>query len=297
MDVLRTRDDLARLDSLRGGRPLVLVPTMGALHEGHLSLVRLAAEIGPVVVSIFVNPTQFGPDEDLDAYPRNLDADLDLLRPLSVAAVFAPDAGQMYGGPGEVTVEPGRRAAGLCGASRPGHFRGVLTVVAKLFGLVRPEVAVFGRKDAQQCLVIDEMVRDLCFPVRLIDGATVREPDGLAMSSRNRYLDDGDRRRALCLQRALQKARGLIAAGERETGALEAAMAEELAVADGLDYAAVRSVPELETIERVEGRVLLAVAAQVGPARLIDNLVLEVGDRGVMETGLLQSAAHPEGKE
>ncbi len=297
MEVLRTRGDLARLDALRGDRPLVLVPTMGALHEGHLSLVRLAAGIGPVVVSIFVNPTQFGPHEDLAAYPRNLAGDLDLLRPLSVAAVFAPDADQIYGGGQEVTVEPGSRASGLCGASRPGHFRGVLTVVAKLFGLVRPDVAVFGRKDAQQCLVIDEMVRDLCFPVRLIDGATVREPDGLAMSSRNRYLDTGDRRRALCLRRALQQAKGLITAGEREARVLEAAMAEQLAAADDLDYAAVRSVPDLGTMERVAGRVLLAVAARVGPARLIDNLVLEVNEREITEAGLLQPAAHPEGKE
>ncbi len=297
MEVLRTRGELERLDALRGQGPLVLVPTMGALHEGHLSLVRLATKIGPVVVSIFVNPTQFGPEEDLAAYPRDLDRDLELLRPLEVDAVFAPDVDQVYGQPGEVTVEPGRRAGGLCGASRPGHFRGVLTVVAKLLGLVRPDVGVFGRKDAQQCLVIDQMVRDLCLPVRLIDGPTVREPDGLAMSSRNRYLTGRDRERALCLQQALRQARRLILAGERDPDVLEEAMGRELAAADRPDYAAIRSVPELRRLERVQGRVLLAVAAQVGPARLIDNLVLEVRDGKVSETGLLDTTRTADGKE
>ncbi|PIV80422.1 pantoate--beta-alanine ligase [bacterium CG17_big_fil_post_rev_8_21_14_2_50_64_8] len=285
--LLRTRAQLAGLDSLRGGRPLVLVPTMGALHEGHLSLVDCGSRLGPVVVSIFVNPTQFGPEEDLDAYPRDLAGDLALLEGRKVAAVFAPDVADMYGEAGEVSVAPGRRAAGLCGAARPDHFRGVLTVVAKLFGLVRPDVAVFGRKDAQQCLVIDQMVRDLCLPVRLIDAPTIRESDGLAMSSRNRYLQGSDRGRALCLRRALDRGRTLLTDGVRDGGKLEEAMAAELAAADRPDYAVVRTVPELAVPDVVAGRVLLAVAAQVGPARLIDNVVLDVAEDRVRESALL----------
>ncbi|MCB1183403.1 pantoate--beta-alanine ligase [bacterium] len=295
MDVLRTRGDLARLDALRGGRPLVLVPTMGALHEGHLSLVRLASGLGPVVVSIFVNPTQFGPGEDFAAYPRDLAADLDLLAPLAVAAVFAPDVETMYGRPGEVTIVPGSRAAGLCGGDRPGHFGGVLTVVAKLFGLVRPDVAVFGRKDAQQCLVIRQMVEDLHLPVRLIDGPTVREPDGLALSSRNRYLDAAARERALCLSRALGAGRALLAAGERERARIEGAMADVLAAADRVEYAEVRCVPELEAPAILPAAtLLLAVAARVGPARLIDNEVWDLRD-GTMRPGVLLGAADPAG--
>jgi pantoate--beta-alanine ligase len=285
--LLRTRTELAQLDALRGDRPLVLVPTMGALHEGHLSLVRRGRELGPVVVSIFVNPTQFGPGEDLSAYPRDLDGDLDMLRGEAAAGVFAPDVSEVYGGPDEVTVQPGGRARGLCGEKRPGHFAGVLTVVAKLFGMVRPDVAVFGRKDAQQCLVIDQMVRDLCLPVKLIDAPTVREADGLAMSSRNRYLQGEDRRRALCLRRALDRGRDLLAAGERDRAAVEAAMLAELAASDAPDYAVLRTVPDLDAPDQAAGRVLLAVAAKVGPARLIDNHALRVSDGGVDDDCLL----------
>ncbi len=214
--VLRTARDLRALDRLRGERPLVLVPTMGALHAGHLELARRGAQLGPVVVSIFVNPTQFGPGEDFAQYPRNLGQDLALLEPCGVSAVFTPPVEAMYGREVGVTVQPGPRAAGLCGASRPGHFAGVLTVVAKLFNLVRPDVAIFGRKDAQQCLVIAEMVDDLKFPVRLLDHPTVREADGLAMSSRNAYLGGDDRARALCLSQALVAAQVALEGGERE---------------------------------------------------------------------------------
>ncbi len=286
MELLRQRADLQRLEPLRR-RGLALVPTMGALHEGHLSLVRRAAQEGPVVVSIFVNPTQFGPGEDFERYPRDLDADLALLEPLDVAAVYAPPVEDLYPAGTGVTVQPGPRAGCLCGARRPGHFAGVLTVVGKLLNLVRPAVAVFGRKDAQQCLVIDEMVRDLAFPVRLIDAPTVREPDGLALSSRNRYLDGEQRRRALCLWRALEAARRLLEEGERRVDAIEATLALHLADADAVDYAEVRTVPELERPETIAGRVLLAVAAHVGPARLIDNLSLVVEDDGVRESPLL----------
>jgi len=287
MDFCRTSTELAGLKSLRGDKPLVLVPTMGALHEGHLSLVRLGRKLGPVVVSIFVNPTQFGEGEDFDAYPREMDADLSMLESLGVEAVFAPGMSEMYGDDGEVTILPGRRAMGLCGGDRPGHFIGVLTVVAKLFGAVRPDVAVFGRKDAQQCLVIAQMVEDLKMAVRLIDGPTVRESDGLALSSRNRYLDTEQRDQALCLFRALTAGRELLAAGERGRDAVVAAMLRELAAVDKVEYAEVRRVPGLENGTEVRGRVVLAVAAKVGPARLIDNFALEVTDNGVADGFLL----------
>jgi len=287
MKVLRTRADLGQLDDLRGARPLVLVPTMGALHEGHLSLVRRGAALGPVVVSIFVNPTQFGPGEDYGAYPRDLPRDLELLAPAAPAAVFAPEVETVYGAPGGVTIQPGRRAAGLCGAGRPGHFAGVLTVVARLFGLVRPGVAVFGRKDAQQCLVIDEMVQDLMLPVRLVDAPTVREADGLAMSSRNRYLGPQDRRRAVCLSRALGRARNPVGEGERSAAAVVAAMLADLEEADRVEYAAVRRIADWSEPERLTGRTLFAVAARVGPARLIDNLVMDVTPGGAAECPLL----------
>ena len=285
--VLRSAADLGRLDSLRGERPLVLVPTMGALHEGHLSLVRRAADLGPVVVSIFVNPTQFGPNEDFAAYPRELARDLELLEPLAPAAIFAPETATVYPSSDGVTIRPGRRATGLCGAGRPDHFAGVLTVVAKLFGLVRPDLAVFGRKDAQQCLVIAEMVRDLMLPVRLLDAPTVREPDGLAMSSRNRYLDAAARARALCLSRALAAARALIDGGERAAPVVIAAMDEHLRTADSAEYAAIRRLDDWSEPQQLGGRVLLAVAARVEPARLIDNLVLDITGEGARECSLL----------
>jgi pantoate--beta-alanine ligase len=288
--VLRTARELRALQHLPGGRPLVFVPTMGALHEGHLALARRGAELGEVVVSIFVNPAQFGPGEDYAKYPRNLGRDLELLAPCGVKAVFTPAVETMYGREVGVTVQPGPRAADLCGGSRPGHFAGVLTVVAKLFNLVRPDIAIFGRKDAQQCLVIAEMVDDLKFPVRLLDHPTVREADGLAMSSRNAYLGDDDRQRALCLSRALGAAREALAGGERDPEALRRLMLAALAPADSVDYAEVRRVPDLARTDVVAGRLLLAVAANVGPARLIDNLVLQVDPAGVRETSLLEDA-------
>ncbi len=286
MDVLRTDADLARLEPLRSAGPVALVPTMGALHDGHLDLVRRAGELGAAVVTIFVNPTQFGPGEDFERYPRDLERDLAALEPLAPAAVYAPAVADMYAAPGGVAVTPGPRADVLCGARRSGHFGGVLTVVAKLFHRIRPDVAVFGRKDGQQCLVIDEMVRDLDFPLRLVDAPTVREPDGLAMSSRNRYLDADQRRRALCLWRGLRGLRDAVAAGERDGAALEAGLARALDEADELDYAEIRRVPDLARAERIEGRIIAAVAAQVGPARLIDNIVLDVDSTGAREASL-----------
>jgi pantoate--beta-alanine ligase len=289
VELLRNRQDLAALAQVRKRGPLVLVPTMGALHAGHLSLVEIAGRLGPVVVSIFVNPAQFGPQEDFAAYPQDLAADLQALAPLAVAAVFAPAVDEVYRAGRGVTVQPGARAGPLCGASRPTHFAGVLTIVAKLFHLIQPELAVFGCKDAQQLLVIDQMVRDLDFPVRLIEGATVREPDGLAMSSRNRYLSAEQRRRAGCLYASLAAAQRLLQSGERSAEAAAEALRSGMAPADRIEYAEVRSVPDLEPVENIEGRVLLAVAAQVGPARLIDNLVLQVRGCRVSPASLLGS--------
>ena len=294
MELIRTRQELPLLDRWRTHGDLVLVPTMGALHEGHLSLVELASRHGAVVVSIFVNPAQFTAGEDYEAYPQDLENDLQALARHDVAAVFAPDVATMYpGGLGvsEVTVQPGPRAGPLCGVRRAGHFAGVLTVVAKLFHLVRPDLAVFGRKDAQQCLVIEEMVQDLDFGIRLLDGPTLREADGLAMSSRNRYLSSTERKHALCLRRGLLRGRRLLQQGERQAAAVVVAMTEELRSADSVEYAELRSVPELEPVTRVFGKVLLAVAAKVGPARLIDNLVLEVREDNISSASLLGSEA------
>ncbi len=287
MKVCRTSVELEALSLKQGGRPLVLVPTMGALHQGHLSLITLGRKFGPVVVSIFVNPTQFGEGEDFESYPRDLEGDLSLMEPLGVSAVFTPEVAQMYGSPGEVTVLPGNRGQGLCGGDRPGHFAGVLTVVAKLFGAVRPDIAVFGRKDAQQCLAIAQMVEDLKMGIRLIDGPTVREPDGLAMSSRNRSLDPMERERARCLWGALNAGRDLLARGERQSENVVAVMMERLALADNVEYAEARRVPDLAVQKQLAGRVLLAVAARVGPARLIDNIVVDVSKHGVTDGTLL----------
>jgi pantoate--beta-alanine ligase len=288
VEVLRSRRELDRLQRWRDdSSPLVLVPTMGALHAGHLSLVRQARDLGPVVVTIFVNPTQFGPGEDYAAYPRDLDRDLALLDPLDVAAVFTPPVTEMFPDRPRVMITPGPAGQDLCGAARPGHFSGVLTVVAKLLNLVRPQIAVFGRKDAQQCLVIAEMVADLDIPVRLLDLPTVREPDGLAMSSRNAYLSPEAREKARCLSEALDTAREALQAGERSPDSLRGAMRSALTPADRVEYAEVRRVPDLSVPATADGHLLLAVAARVGGTRLIDNLVLQIDGDEVCEAPLL----------
>lgn len=271
------------------GRPVVLVPTMGDLHEGHLSLVRAGAAVGPVMVSIFVNPTQFGPGEDYERYPRDLEADLDRLAELGVEAVFAPAPGTMYAPGASTWVEVEGITDVLCGAHRPGHFRGVTTIVAQLLIAAEPDVACFGQKDAQQCLVIDRMVRDLHLPVRLLLAPTVRDDDGLALSSRNRYLDPAAREQARRLPAALRAGRALLEGGERESAAVEAAMRAVLAPLR-LDYAELRTVPDLGHPATAGGRVLLAAAAHVGPARLIDNLVLQLDGDGARPAPLLDDA-------
>ena len=264
------------------GRRIGFVPTMGYLHEGHMSLVRLARErTDAVVVSIFVNPLQFGPQEDLARYPRDFARDEALCRQEGADAVFYPDVAAMYQPDHSVFVTETRLTRGLCGAVRPGHFQGVTTVVAKLFNLVLPDVAVFGQKDAQQARIIERMVRDLNFPLTVVIGPIVREPDGLALSSRNKYLKGAERQHALCLQRALDLAESLVRDGECDAAVLRDAMRTliEGTPATRIDYIEVVADDTLEPVARIAARTLIALAVRVGATRLIDNVVLP-GPRG-----------------
>jgi pantoate--beta-alanine ligase len=261
----------------RDGQRIGLVPTMGALHEGHLSLVRAArAAADVVVVSIFVNPTQFGPNEDFSKYPRTFEEDCRALAAEHVDAVFAPSPAEMYPAGATTFVEVDELSGRLDGASRPGHFRGVATVVSKLFHIVAPHQAWFGQKDAAQVAVLRRMVRDLNFDLELGVCPIVRESDGLAMSSRNRYLSMDERRHALVLHRALDRVAGMATAGTRDTAQLlepaHALIAGEAGVR--LDYLAAVHPDTLEPIADTSGGALIAVAAWVGSTRLIDNLVL-----------------------
>jgi len=277
MDVCTTIIEFrTRRNPLKGS--LGLVPTMGFLHEGHLALVRRArAENDHVAVSIFVNPTQFGPHEDLARYPRDLPRDLDLLRREGVDLVFAPTVVEMYPPGYHTYVVVEEITERLEGQARPGHFRGVATVVAKLFNIVRPTRAYFGQKDAQQVVVIQHMVRDLDFDLEIVVCPTVREPDGLALSSRNVYLNPAERQAATVLYRALQRAAELYAAGERDAGVLRRSMLE-LIDAEPLarpDYVSVADLGTLVELERVEGRALASLAVRIGTTRLIDNMLLQ----------------------
>src|SRR5436309_13482789 len=248
----------------RNGKSLGLVPTMGALHEGHLSLVRAArAKSAAVVVSIFVNPTQFGPKEDFSKYPRNLDRDCDLLEREGVDLVFAPSVDEMYPKAGVTWVEVESLSDRLCGKSRPGHFRGVTTVVAKLFHIVEPDMAFFGQKDAAQVAIIRRMVRDLDFPVRIEVCPIVREADGLALSSRNAYLSPEERKSGLVLYRSLMRVRKLFETKERDSAKLIEAARQEFATEAGvrLDYFEIVNPDTLEPQAQVEGKTLVAVAA------------------------------------
>jgi pantoate--beta-alanine ligase len=261
----------------RAGKRLGFVPTMGALHEGHLSLVRAAkAGCDVVVASIFVNPTQFGAGEDLAKYPRRFDRDRELLEREGVELVFAPSAEEMYpaGAVTWVTVEG--LSDKLDGRSRPGHFRGVATVVAKLFHVVEPDAAFFGQKDAAQVAVIRRMVRDLNFAVEIVACPIVREADGLAMSSRNAYLDGQQRNQALVLHRSLMRVRKLWESGECAAEKLVAAGLKEIAEEESvrLDYFEIVEADSLEPVERAKSGMVVAVAAFVGTTRLIDNILL-----------------------
>jgi pantoate--beta-alanine ligase len=275
---IRTIAEL-RAELAEAPRPLGLVPTMGYFHDGHLSLMRAArAANATVVVSLFVNPTQFGPSEDLEAYPRDEARDLELAEAEGVDIVFAPSLEEVYPDGFDTTVEVGGVTEALDGAARPGHFKGVTTVVTKLLNMVGPDVAYFGQKDAQQALVIQKLVRDLNMPVRIEVCPIVREPGGLAMSSRNAYLDDDERSRALALSRALRAAERAVERGELDAAAVLAAARHELDEA-GIEpeYLELRSATDLTPAERVNGSTLLAVAARVGRARLIDNTMLKGG--------------------
>ncbi|MBI2432352.1 MAG: pantoate--beta-alanine ligase [Candidatus Hydrogenedentes bacterium] len=274
MQVVRTPAEMRAWSLARkcAGRSIGFVPTMGALHEGHASLLREAVSRDHVsVLSIFVNPAQFAPNEDLDKYPRTWDADLALAEAIGVDLVYAPNAATMYPAGFATYVQVERLADGLCSRTRPHFFRGVATVVVKLFNAVLPDHAYFGQKDAQQCAVIRRMARDLDLGVEIVEMPIVRETDGLAMSSRNRYLGPEDRQRALCLHQGLQRAEALLRAGERDAATVKKLVREALSAVE-IDYVELVDAETMAPLERVDRPVLLAVAAQVGPARLIDNI-------------------------
>lgn len=266
------------------GRRIGFVPTMGALHAGHVSLIRAArADGGFVVVSIFVNPSQFDDGRDLDAYPRPLEDDLEVCTREGVDLVFAPEMQEMYPDGPKTTVRVPGMSETMCGAFRPGHFDGVCTVVAKLFAIVQPDVAYFGEKDAQQLAIVRRMAADLNLPVEVRGCPLIRDTDGLAISSRNVYLSEGERRRALALSRALLEARDAVGGGERDAGKLADAVRRQLADAEGVEteYVAVVDPDTLEDLECVAENVLVAAAVRVGTTRLIDNVLLrDLGERG-----------------
>ncbi|UBU13257.1 pantoate--beta-alanine ligase [Nonomuraea gerenzanensis] len=269
--VAKGREDLVKA---RRAGTVALVPTMGALHEGHRSLIRQArVRADQVVVSIFVNPLQFGPNEDFSRYPRTFEADLDVCRAEGVEVVFHPAPEDMYAADRQVSVSAGEMGRIVEGAFRPGHFDGVLTVVLKLFNLVQPDLAVFGQKDAQQLALIRRMVADLDLPIEILGAPTVREPDGLALSSRNRYLSDGDRRVALALSRALRAGAARLTPDEIRRTAR--AVLDEAGPELDVDYLAlVDPATFAEVSDSYEGLAVLAVAARVGSTRLIDNVTL-----------------------
>ncbi|MBI3245103.1 MAG: pantoate--beta-alanine ligase [Deltaproteobacteria bacterium] len=258
-------------------KKIAFVPTMGFLHEGHLSLVREGKRRGEVVVvSIFVNPIQFNQQSDFDKYPKNFEQDRQLLESVGTNALFCPEAPEMYPDSFQTGVEVEQVSQPLCGAFRPGHFRGVATVVAKLFNIVKPHVALFGEKDYQQCVVIQRMVKDLSFDLEILPMPTVREADGLAMSSRNARLRPVERQTSLCISRALNTAADMVTHGERRTDAILRAVREILDRQSGVrvEYASLCHPESLAEIAEVSGPTLLAVAAWVGEVRLIDNRVI-----------------------
>ena len=264
-------------DQRRDGRRLCVVPTMGYLHDGHLSLLRTGRSMADLLImTLFVNPTQFGPGEDLARYPRDEAGDVDKARAAGVDLVFAPDAAAMYPPGHQTSIEVRELAAPLCGRSRPGHFTGVASVVAKLFHLTQPHVAVFGQKDYQQLAVIRRMVRDLDFGIEVVGVPILREPDGLAMSSRNAYLSPDERTQATCLSRGLRAAAALHASGERAAPTLVAAARAPIDAAPlaRIDYVELRDADTLAEIDAARAPAVLAMAVFLGRTRLIDNVVL-----------------------
>jgi pantoate--beta-alanine ligase len=282
MEIIRTVAGMkSRARELASGGAVVgFVPTMGYLHEGHLTLVRMAGELADsVVVSIFVNPTQFGPGEDLDRYPRDLDRDVALLEEAGADLVFVPEAADVYPAGYATVVHVQRLGEKLCGAFRPGHFDGICTVVAKLFEIVRPNLSVFGQKDGQQAAVIERMVEDLDMDVQIVRGPIVREPDGLAMSSRNGYLSQEERAEAPVLHEALGRARALFDGGETDAAKV---LAEVRAIIESKPHADVQYVSavdwrSLDDVRELTAGTMLALAVYFGRTRLIDNLVLGDG--------------------
>jgi len=281
MDIIRSLDAMQQysLGAKKRGLRIGFVPTMGCLHEGHLSLVKLArARSDVVVLSIFVNPIQFLPGEDFARYPRPVERDEALCRETGVDIVFYPDEATMYSVDHSVYVEETRLSGGLCGSSRPGHFRGVTTIVAKLFNLVLPDVAVFGQKDVQQSRIIQRMVRDLNYPIDIILGPIVREVDGLALSSRNRYLSASERQDSVCLYHSLRRAEKMVKDGERSVAQIRAAMVSAISLSKSarIDYIEFVNDRTLQPVTVVEEPVLLALAVKIGATRLIDNVVLKL---------------------
>lgn len=280
MEVARTIEDarLAVRRARQAGRSVHLVPTMGALHEGHMSLIRAARAPGRfVAVSIFVNPTQFGPGEDLEKYPRPVEADLALCRSAGVDLVFMPSPEQMYPEGFATSVHVAGLTDGLCGPHRPGHFDGVATVVTKLFNIIQPDTAYFGQKDAQQAAVIRRMTEDLNLPIEIVVCPTVRERDGLALSSRNVYLSPGARRQAVCLSEALRLGERMIRAGQTDSAKVVEAMRTHITSAGpcSIDYVEIVDPRTLRPVSRLAGPCMLAVAVRIEGTRLIDNVVVE----------------------
>ncbi len=279
IEVIRTINEMRRFSSglRQAGKTIAFVPTMGFLHQGHLSLMERGKTLADrVVVSIFVNPTQFGPNEDLSAYPKDEARDLAMIRNAGVDAVFLPDAQQMYPDGFQTVVSLKALPKHLCGLSRPGHFDGVATVVAKLLGIVRPQAAVFGEKDFQQLAIVRQMVKDLEMGIHIVGAPIVREADGLAMSSRNMYLTAAQRQFARCLYQALTASRQLVKDGETDARAIIRTACASITTypETTLDYIAICDPQTLEDVPVVNGPALMALAVKVGKARLIDNIML-----------------------
>jgi pantoate--beta-alanine ligase len=278
MKIIKTIREMQQLsDELRKSKRISLVPTMGYLHEGHLALVRRAKELGHiVVVSIFVNPIQFGPQEDLAKYPRDFNRDAELLEKEKTDIIFYPDADEMYPGVFSTYVEVKKLEDHLCGKSRMGHFVGVATVVAKLFNIVKPHCAVFGQKDYQQLIIIEKMVKDLNMDIDIIGHPTVREQDGLAMSSRNTYLSPEERDKALLISRSLKKVEVLFREGERNTATLKKEVEGILYQKEGIniEYVNLCDTDTLEELDTIRNKAVLAIACRIGKTRLIDNTIL-----------------------
>ena len=279
MQVIKTIREMQKwsMDRKKAGKTVAVVPTMGFLHEGHLSLIDAARANGAdaVVVTIFVNPIQFAPNEDFDSYPRDFEHDAALLREKNVDAVFAPAVSEMYPAPVTCMVIENKLSKGLCAKTRPTHFNGVTTVVAKLFNATLPDIAVFGQKDAQQARVLKRMVRDLNFPIRMVVAPIVREADGLAKSSRNKYLSENERARALVLSRSLLAAKEMAEKGEKDLAKLTDFIRKEIEAQGGkVDYVEAIDSEELEPVTVRDGKpVMIALAAYFGTTRLIDNIV------------------------